>query len=87
VPLDAIGARRFYNRIGRFQDTQRFYEDAAVHRLVELADFGQVESVFELGCRTGRLAANLLASTLPSGARYVAVEVSPTMVRIASHRL
>lgn len=77
----------FYDRIGRFQDTQHSYEDTAVHRLVQLADFEQAESVLELGCGTGRMAANLLASVLPSRARYVAVDVSPTMVRIASQRL
>ena len=65
MPLDAAGSRRFYDRFGRFQDTQRFYEDPAVHRLVELADFERSECVFELGCGTGRLAANLLSSTLP----------------------
>jgi ubiquinone/menaquinone biosynthesis C-methylase UbiE len=87
VPLDAVGARRFYDRIGRLQDTQRFYENPAVRRLIELGDFEQALVVFELGCGTGRLAANLLGSVLPSRARYVAVDVSPVMVRIASQRL
>lgn len=87
VPLDAVGARRFYDRIGRFQDTQRFYEDSAVDRLVELGEFEEAQSVFELGCGTGRLAANLLGTVLPSGARYVAADVSPVMVQIASRRL
>lgn len=87
MPLDAAGARRFYDRFGRFQDTQRFYEDPAVHRLVELADFERSECVFELGCGTGRLAANLLSSTLPRSARYFGVDVSPTMVELAATRL
>ena len=87
MPLDALAARRVYDRIGRFQDTQRFYEDPAVHRIVELGNFERSESVFELGCGTGRLAANLLDSALPSSARYVAVDVSPVMVGIASQRL
>ena len=87
MPLDAVGARRFYDRIGRLQDTQRFYENPAVRRLIELGDFEQALVVFELGCGTGRLAANLLGSVLPSRARYVAVDVSPVMVRIASQRL
>lgn len=87
VPLDAGGARRVYDRIGRLQDTQRFYEDRPVHRLVDLGDFGHGDSVFELGCGTGRLAATLLRSVLPSSARYVAVDVSPVMVRVASQRL
>ena len=87
VPLDAVGARRVYDRIGRLQDTQRFYEDRPVHRLVELGDFGHGDSVFELGFGTGRLAATLLRSVLPPSARYVAADVSPVMVRIASQRL
>jgi ubiquinone/menaquinone biosynthesis C-methylase UbiE len=87
MPLDAAGARRFYDRFGRLQDTQRFYEDPAVHRLVDLGAFDQSGAVFELGCGTGRLAADLLDSVLPPHALYVAVDVSPTMVRIASQRL
>lgn len=87
MPLDAVDARRVYDHIGRLQESQRFYEDPAVHRLVELADFGHCESVFELGCGTGRLAANLLRSVLLSVCHYAAVDVSPVMVRIASQRL
>lgn len=87
MPLDAISARRVYDRIGRLQDTQRFYEDPAIRRLVELGDFGHGDAVFELGCGTGRLAATLLSSVLPSSAEYMAVDVSPKMVRIASRRL
>lgn len=87
MPLDAVGARRFYDRIGRLQDSQRFYEDPAVRRLVEVGAFQASSAVFELGCGTGRLAADLLASVLPDGARYLAVDVSPQMVRLASRRL
>ena len=87
MPLDAAGSRRFYDRFGRLQDTQRFYEDLAVHRLVELADFERSESVFELGCGTGRLAANLLTSTLPPSANYLGVDVSATTVGLATSRL
>lgn len=87
MPLDSVAARRFYDRIGRFQDSQRFYEDPALHRLVELGDFEHAASVFELGCGTGRLAADLLRSVLPAGARYVAVDVSPVMVKLASKRI
>ena len=65
MPLDAVGARRFYDRIGRLQDTQRFYEYPAVRRLVELGSFEASRAVFELGCGSGRLAADLLGSVLP----------------------
>lgn len=87
MPLDAAGARRFYDRIGRLQDTQRFYEDRAVRRAVELGELAEASAVFELGCGTGHLAADLLADVLPSSARYLAVDVSGTMVRLATERL
>lgn len=87
MPLDAVQARRFYDRIGRFQDTQRFYEDPAVRRLIELGSFERSDAVFELGCGTGRLAANLLDSVLGDTARYLGVDVSPKMVQLASERL
>lgn len=87
MPLDASGARRFYDRIGRFQDTQRFYEDPAVARLLERGAFDHSQAVFELGCGTGRLAADLLTSVLPPSARYLAVDVSPKMVQLTAARL
>jgi ubiquinone/menaquinone biosynthesis C-methylase UbiE len=87
MPLDAVGARRFYDRFGRLQDTQRFYEDPAVRRLVDLGAFKECGAVFELGCGTGRLASNLVGFVLPPPARYVAVDVSPTMVQLATQRL
>lgn len=87
VPLDAERARRFYDRMGRWQDSQGFYEDAATRHLVHAAGFSEASSVFELGCGTGRLAAELLAGRLPNDARYLGVDVSPTMVRLARQRL
>ena len=87
MPLGLEAARRVYDRIGRAQDTQRFYEDAATSRLVELAAFDQACSVFELGCGTGRFAARLLRERLTSDARYVGVDVSSKMVSIAVGRL
>jgi ubiquinone/menaquinone biosynthesis C-methylase UbiE len=87
VPLDAARARRFYDRIGRWQDTQRFYEDAATARLIRAGEFTRARAVFELGCGTGRFAARLLADELPADARYLAVDVIPVMVRIARRRL
>ncbi len=43
--------------------------------------------MFELGCGTGRFAAALLAAELSDVARYLGVDVSPKMVRVASSRL
>ncbi len=87
VPLDAASARRVYDRVGRWQDTQRFYEDAATARLRRSANLPEARAVFELGCGTGRFAAELLAAELPDSARYLGVDVSPEMVRVASSRL
>ena len=80
-------ARRVYDRIGRAQDWQRFYEDAATAELVAHADFDTAHAVVELGCGTGRFAAALLAGYLPADASYVGVDLSPRMVALASDRL
>lgn len=60
MPLTAEQARRVYDRIGRVQDTQSFYEDAVTQRLAKLGAFERAGSVFELGCGTGRYADLLL---------------------------
>lgn len=84
---DVAAIRRYYDRIGRWQDTQRFYEDAATHRLLEQGRFQQAQTVVELGCGTGRLAEKLLAGHLPARARYRGFEVSERMAAIAGERL
>jgi len=80
-------ARAVYDRIGALQDTQQFYERAAVDAMIAHADLGAAQSVFELGCGTGRIAEQLLAHHLPATARYHGVDLSSTMVRLASARL
>jgi ubiquinone/menaquinone biosynthesis C-methylase UbiE len=80
-------ARRVYDRIGRAQDWQRFYEDAATADLVAHAGFDSARAVVELGCGTGRFAAALLAAHLPADASYIGVDLSPRMVALASERL
>jgi SAM-dependent methyltransferase len=87
VAISPERARRLYDRIGRFQERQSFYEDPAVDALVEAAGFGEARSVVELGCGTGRLAARLLGDHLPPDARYLGFDVSPTMVGLARDRL
>lgn len=80
-------ARRIYDRIGRAQDWQRFYEDAATRELAAHAAFDDATSVFELGCGTGRFAAGLFGEHLPPTATYLGVDVSPRMIDLASKRL
>jgi len=80
-------ARRVYDRVGSFQDTQAFYEDVATQDLVRHADFPSATSVFEFGCGTGRFAGGLLLNHLGPTATYRAVDVSPTMIDLAKGRL
>jgi SAM-dependent methyltransferase len=80
-------ARTFYNRFGRGQDWQRFYEDPAVDDLTRHLQLDAARRVFEFGCGTGRLAERLLREHLPEDARYVAVDISATMVRLTQGRL
>jgi SAM-dependent methyltransferase len=80
-------ARRVYDRIGRAQDWQRFYEDAATTELTAQAAFDAAHAVVELGCGTGRFAAGLLGRVLPPDAKYLGVDLSPRMIGLASARL
>ena len=85
--LSTSEAKRFYDRFGAKQDKQAWYEAPALHDLVSHADLAGARSVFELGCGTGRLAAEILARDLPSSATYRGVDLSETMVGLASERL
>lgn len=80
-------ARAFYDRFGSKQDWQRFYEDRAIADLVAHAAWGTAGSVLEFGCGTGRLAETLLGRHLPPTARYLALDISETMVSLARKRL
>jgi SAM-dependent methyltransferase len=80
-------AARVYDRIGRWQDTQAFYERQATDLLTRLGRFDSATSVVEIGCGTGAFAAGLLTAVLPQKARYVGLDVSPRMVGLARRRL
>lgn len=80
-------ARAFYDRFGAKQDGQGFYEDPPLADLLAHGGFGEARRVFELGCGTGRLAAQLLEGPLPSTCEYLGVDISPTMVALAEARL
>ncbi|MEO6999265.1 MAG: class I SAM-dependent methyltransferase [Terracoccus sp.] len=85
--LERPAIRRYYDRIGRGQDTQRFYEDPPTGRLRQCAQFESATSVVELGCGTGRFARTLLRDQLPAAASYRGFELSERMVAIAASRL
>lgn len=80
-------ARAFYDKFGSKQDSQAFYEAAALDQLVENSSFATAQSVFEFGCGTGRFAFDLLQRHVPADAVYRGVDISSTMVRLASARL
>ncbi len=85
--LSHSDARRVYDRIGSFQDSQAFYEDRTTRELVVHGCFEQASAVFEFGCGTGRFAESLLAERLPATATYRGIDLSPTMIGLASRRL
>jgi ubiquinone/menaquinone biosynthesis C-methylase UbiE len=80
-------AQAFYDRFGKKQDTQGFYEDPAIDDLLAQASFSAAKSVFEFGCGTGRLAARLLKDILPEKASYAGCDLSRTMVDVATQRI
>jgi len=80
-------ARKFYDHWGTRQDTQAFYEDAALDDLVAHAAFGHAASLFEFGCGTGRFASRLLTRHLPPSASYLGIDISKTMIEIADKRI
>jgi ubiquinone/menaquinone biosynthesis C-methylase UbiE len=80
-------AQTFYDRFGRRQDTQAFYEDAALVDMIAHAAFDQAEAVFEVGCGTGRFAHRLLTKHLLPSASYIGIDLSKTMISIAMERL
>ena len=80
-------ARRFYNRFGKKQDSQGFYENPALDRLVQFSDFAMAKEIVEFGCGTGRFALRLFNECLPDDAGYFGYDISTTMVDIARQRL
>jgi ubiquinone/menaquinone biosynthesis C-methylase UbiE len=80
-------ARRFYDRFGSKQDTQGFYENPALDDLVKHADFEHAHSVLEFGCGTASFARRLFEEILPSDARYFGLDISGTMIGLATKRL
>lgn len=78
---------RTYDRIGRIQDWQGFYEAPAIDDMLDHADLGHARSVFELGCGTGASGSAWLDELLPPDATYVGVDVSSKMVQLSTERL
>ena len=77
----------FYDHFGQRQDSQSFYEDAALDDLVAHASFEQSAKTFELGCGTGRFASRLLTRHLSRSAEYLGIDLSLTMTNLAKERV
>ena len=80
-------AAAVYDRIGRAQDTQAFYETPAVDILIEHGAFGTAHTILEVGCGTGRVAERLLREYCAAETQYLGVDVSARMTQIARARL
>jgi len=80
-------ARSFYDRFGKKQDSQGWYEDRATRVLISHGDFGAARAVVEFGCGTGRYAERLLKHHLGPSARYLGLDSSSTMIALAGERL
>ncbi len=80
-------ARRYYHAHAGKQERQGWYEDAALAALAAAGRFGEAGAALELGAGTGRLAESLLRRHLPGGARYLALDISRSMLERARPRL
>jgi len=80
-------AKAYYDSFGAKQDSQTFYEGPAIKKLVENSHFDRASSVFEFGCGTGRFAQELINEYLPPDAIYSGIDISSTMIQLATERL
>ena len=87
MALTRTQAKNFYDHFGIKQDSQAFYEDAALDDLIAHGAFEQAGTVFEIGCGTGRFASRLLSKHLSPTASYFGIDISQTMTNIAKQRL
>ena len=87
MSLSRNDVQRFYDRFGSKQDSQAFYEDAALADLTAHAHLDTVQSVFEFGCGTGRYAQQLLQRALSASATYTGCDLSSVMISLAEQRL
>ena len=85
--LTRTEVEKFYDRSGRRQDKQAYYEDVALADLVGHAKFNEARAVVEFGCGTGRFAEELFVNLLPSHAAYWGCDVSGTMIELSRQRL
>ena len=78
-------ATRYYDRYAAKQDGAS-YENRPLSKLLGHADFSAAQTVFELGCGTGRFAEQVL-NELPENAIYYGSDLSSEMVVLTQARL
>ena len=77
-------AIEFYDRLGRKQDKQNYYEDLALADMTRHANFDSATAIAEFGCGTGRFAEEMLCL---NNATYWGCDVSGTMIELSYKRL
>jgi hypothetical protein len=77
-------ARTFYDRFGKSQDLQNFYEHPATNALIAHAQLERANSVFELGCGTGSFADDLIARRLFSATGRCGLTIRPALLTALS---
>ncbi|GAC1357788.1 MAG: class I SAM-dependent methyltransferase [Herpetosiphon sp.] len=85
--LSSDEIKQMYDRLGAGQDHGAAYEDIAINDVCAHAGLSQTCHVFEFGCGTGRVAADLLSKYLPPQATYLGVDLSTTMVQLTQARI
>ncbi|MEO6772182.1 MAG: class I SAM-dependent methyltransferase [Kofleriaceae bacterium] len=85
--LSPTAAQAYYDRFGKKQDSQGFYEDPALNELVAHASFQEARFVFEFGCGTGKFASRVLEKSMLPSASYLGCDISPVMIGLAKRRL
>jgi len=85
--LSTSAAQAYYDRFGKKQDSQGFYEDPALDELIAHAGFQDARNVFEFGSGTGKFAARLLEEHTSPTVRYLGCDISPVMIGLAKRRL
>ncbi len=85
--LEKSEIKKFYDSFGAKQDWQSFYENSAIETLIKTSEFQTAGAVFEFGCGTGKFAGDLLEKYLARDCKYLGIDLSETMIEIASKRL
>lgn len=85
--LERDEIKKFYDNLGKRQDWQAFYENGAIRRLLKYGEFREAGYVFEFGCGTGKFARDLLENHLSENCRYLGIDLSEPMFRLADEKL